>query len=81
MRKVKPKNSKKKKQQQDDVLKNLYNLFEGRERVLNALDSKLFPIKTEDTGFSDKASDHSNFNILTPKQAFQRFSIALAQVN
>ena len=80
MKKVKPKNSKKK-PQQDDVLKNLYNLFEGRERVLNALDSKLFPIQIKGTGFSDKASDHSNLNILTPKQAFQRFSIALAQVN
>ena len=31
---VKPKNPEKK-QQKEDVLENLYNLFEGRERVLN----------------------------------------------
>ena len=34
---VKPKNTEKK-QQKEDVLKNLYNFFEGRERVLNAFD-------------------------------------------
>ena len=43
-----------KKQQKDDVLENLYNLFEGQERVLNAFDSKIFPIKIEGTGFPDK---------------------------
>ena len=32
---VKPKNPEKK-QQKEDVLENLYNLFEGRKRVLNA---------------------------------------------
>ena len=31
-------------------------------------------------GFSDKASDHSNLKILTPKQMLQRLPIALAQV-
>ena len=69
-----------KKQQKEDVLENLYNLLEGRERVLNAFDSKIFPIKIEDTGFSDKVSDHSNLKILTPKQMLQRLPIALAQV-
>ena len=38
-KKAKPKRPEKK-QQKQDVLKNLYNLFEGRERVLNAFDSK-----------------------------------------
>ena len=38
---VKPKN-KEKKQKKEDVLKNLYNLFEGRKRVFNAFDSKYF---------------------------------------
>ena len=72
---VKPKNPEKK-QQKEDVLKNLYNLFEGRERVLNAFDSKRFPIKIEGTGFSD----HSNLKTLTPKQMLQRLPIALAQL-
>ena len=43
--------NKNKKQQKVDILKNLYNLFEGRKKVLNAFDSKIFPIKTKGTGF------------------------------
>ena len=74
-KKAKPKNPEKK-QQKEDVLKNLYYFIEGRERVLNAFDSKIFPIKIEDTGFSD----HSNLKILTPKQMLQRLPILLAQV-
>ena len=61
--KVKAKNPEKK-QIKKDVLENVYNLFEGRERVLNAFDSKIFPMEIEGTGFSD----HSNLKILTPKQ-------------
>ena len=76
---VKPKNPEKK-QQQEDVLKNLHNLFEARERVLSTFDTKILPIKFEGTGFSDKVSDHSNLKILTPKQMVQRLPIALAQV-
>ena len=75
---VKPKNPEKK--QKKDVLKSLYNLFEGRQRILDAFDSKIFPIKIEDIGFSDKMSDHFDVKILTPKQMFQRLPVALAQV-
>ena len=53
--------------------------MEGRERVLNGFDSKIFPIKIEGTDISDKISNHSNFKILTPKQMLQRLPIALAQ--
>ena len=76
---VKPKNTEKK-QQKEDILKNLYNLFEGRERVLNAFVSKIFPIKIEGTGFSGEVFDHSNLKILTPKQMLQIMPIALAEV-
>ena len=76
---VKPKYTEKK-QQKEDVLKNLYNLYEGKERVPNAFDSKIFPIKIEGRGISDKVSHHSNLNILTPKQMLQRLQIALAEV-
>ena len=61
---VKPKNIEKK-QQKKDVLEDLSNLFEGRKRILNAFDSKIFPLKIESTGFLDKVSDHfksQNFN-------------------
>ena len=53
--------------QKEDIIDNLHNLFEGRERVLNAFDSKIFPIKIEGKGFSDKVSDHFNLKTLTPK--------------
>ena len=43
-KKTKPQNLEKK-QNEKYILKNLYSLFEGRERVLNAFDSKIFPIK------------------------------------
>ena len=69
-KKTKPKNPEKK-QEKKDVLNNLYTLFEGRERVLGAFESKIFPIKIEGTDFLDKVFDHSNFKILTPKQMFQ----------
>ena len=58
----------------------LYALFERRERVLDAFESKIFPIKIEGAGLLDQASDHSNLKILTPKQMLQRLPIALAQV-
>ena len=74
---VKPKYPEKK-QQKEDVLKILYNLFEGRERLLNAFDSKIFPTKIEDTAFSDKVLDHTNIKILAPKHMLQRLLIALA---
>ena len=70
----------KKKQQKQNVLKTLYNLFEGRERILNASKRKIFLIKIEGTGFSDKVSDHSNLKVLTPKQMLQRLLMALAKV-
>ena len=54
----------------------MYSLFEGTERVLNAFHSKIFPIKTKGSCFSD----HSNIKILTPKQMLQKLPIALIQV-
>ena len=45
-------------------------LYEGRELVINAFNSGLFPLKsTAGTGLK----------ILTPKQMLQRLAIALAQ--
>ena len=76
---IKPKNPEKE-QKREDVLKILYERFEVRERVLNAFDSKIFSIKTEDTGFSDKVSDHSNRKILSSKQMLKRLPITLPQV-
>ena len=44
--------SKKKKKQKKDILTNLYALFDGRERVLDAFESGIFPInKIEAIGF------------------------------
>ena len=58
-----------------------YIIFLGREKVLNAFDSKIFPIKIERRGFSDSVSDHSNLEILAPKQMLERLQIVFAQVN
>ena len=67
-----------KKRKKKDVLTNLYKFFEGREKVLNAFDSKIFPIKTKGTGYLE--SEPSSFKILRPNQIFKRLPIALAQV-
>ena len=75
--KTKPQNPKKK-QKNKDFLKNFYALFDFREKVLDAFESKTFPTKIEDKGFSEL--DHSNLKILTPKQMLQRLLIALARV-
>ena len=75
--KTKPQNPKEK-QKNKDFLKNLCALFDFRERVLDAFESKIFPTKIEDKGFSEL--DHSNLKILTPKQMLQRLLIALARV-
>ena len=56
----------------------MYALFNGRERVLDAFESKIFPVKDKGTGFSN--FDHSKLKILTPKQMLQRLPIALAQL-
>ena len=78
-KKTRPQNPEKK-QEKKYILKNLYALFEGRKRVLDAFESKKFSIKIESTGFSDKVSNHSSLKVLTPKQMLQRLPIALAEV-
>ena len=50
------------KQKKKYVLDNLHKLFKHREIILNAFDSKIFPIKIE--GTADMVSDHSNLKIL-----------------
>ena len=69
-----------KKQEKIYIHKNLYALFEGRERVLDAFESKIFLTKVDGRGFSDKVSDHSNFKVLTPTQILWRLPRAPAQV-
>ena len=56
----------------------MYAFFDGREGVLDAFESKIFPIKTKGTAFLN--FDHSKLKILTPKQMLQRLPIDLAQV-
>ena len=66
-----------KQQERKNVLKNLYALFEGRERVLDTFESKIFPIKNKG-GYLDFKP--SSIKILSPKQMFQRLPIAFAQI-
>ena len=70
-KKTKPKSTEKKKKQKKKqekqiVLKNLYNLFEGRDKVLDAFESKIFAIKSRDSGILN--TDRCKLKILTPKQ-------------
>ena len=74
---TKPKSLEKKKEK-EIVLENLYKFFDGREKVLNAFESKIFSIKSKDSGLLN--TDHSKLKILTPKQMVQRLPIALSQV-
>ena len=67
-----------KKQEKKDILKNVYAFFEGRERVLDAFESKIFSIKSKGTGYLD--SEHSNLKTLTSKQMLQRLPIVSAQI-
>ena len=56
----------------------MYNFFEGREKVPDAFESKIFSIKSKGSGILNP--DHSKLKVLTPKQMLQRLLIALAQV-
>ena len=60
------------------MLKNLYNFFEGTEKILDAFESKIFLIKYKGAGISNPY--HFELKILTSKQMLQRLPIALAEV-
>ena len=52
--------------------------FEGREKILDAFESKIFVIKSKGSGILNP--DHSRLKILSCKEMLQRLPIALAQV-
>ena len=54
------------------------NFFEGREKVLDDFQSKIFSIKSK--GAAKLNLNNSKLKVLTPKQMLQRLPIALAQV-
>ena len=54
-----------KKQEKDIILKNLYRFFEGRERVLDTFENKIFSIKSKCAGILNP--NHSKLKILSPK--------------
>ena len=70
--------SQEKKQEKKIVLKNLHNFFVGREKSLEAFESKIFLTKSKGTGILNP--DHCKLKVLTPKEMLQRLSIAHAQV-
>ena len=77
IKKTKPK-SHRKRQEKEDVEKNLYNFYEGREMVLNAFKSKIFLKQSKGSGILN--TNHSKLKILTLKQMLKRLPIALVQV-
>ena len=56
----------------------MYNIFEGREKTLDALERKIFLTKSKGVGILNP--DDSKLKVLTPKQMLQRLPIALTQV-
>ena len=54
----------------------MHNFFEGREKVLDAFESKIFSIKCKGAGILNP--NHSKFKIFTSKQMLQRLPTALA---
>ena len=70
--------SQEKKQEKEIVLKNLYKFWEGREKILDAFESKIFLTKSKGAGILNP--DHSRLKVLTSNQIIQRLPIALAQV-
>ena len=69
--KARPQNKDNKINNKRNVLNTAKNLYDGRELVINAFKSELFPWKST-TG--------TGLKILTPKQLLQRLLIVLAQV-
>ena len=57
--------SQEKKQEKEIAFENLYNFFEGREKVLDAFESKIFSIKSKGAGILNL--NHSKLKVLTPK--------------
>ena len=70
--------SQEKSKEKEVVHENLYNFFEGREKILDAFESKKCLKKSKGAGISNP--DHYKLKILTHKQMLQRLPIALAQV-
>ena len=56
----------------------MYNFFEGRGKILDVFESKIFLTKSKSVGILNP--DHCKLKVLTPKQMLQRLPIALAQV-
>ena len=56
----------------------MYNFFEGREKILDVFDGKIFSTKSKGAGILNP--DHSKLKVLKPRQMLQRSPIALAQV-
>ena len=56
----------------------MYKFWEGKEKIIDAFESKIFSIKSKGAGIL--SPNPSKLKILPPKQMLQRLPIALAQV-
>ena len=56
----------------------MYKFFEGREKVLDSFERKIFSLKSKAAGILNP--NHSKLAILTSKQILEGLPIALAQV-
>ena len=72
--KIRNQGVKKKKTRKRNCSWKLYNFFEGREKILDAFESKIFSTKSKGAGILNP--DHSKLKVLTSKQMLQRLPIA-----
>ena len=77
MEKYETKDSRKK-QEKEIVTENLHKFFDGRDKVLDAFESKIFLTKPKGSGFLNPV--RSKLKTLTPKQMLLGLPIALAEV-
>ena len=56
----------------------MYNFWEGREKILDPFESKIFLTKSKGAGILNP--DYSKLKILQPKLMLQRLPIALSQI-
>ena len=63
--------SQEKKRGKEIVLENLYKFWKGREKFLNAFESKIFLTKPKGAGILN--ADHSKLKILAHKETLQNY--------
>ena len=66
--------------EQKEVINNIENFYNSREKVINFFSDYIEILSDANYDAKSKATEGTGLKILTPKQMLQRYPIALAQV-